>query len=129
MKRPVSSLPPPKRARMSSSNTGEMIANDTKLRVLRIVQSESEERKAERHLKALIDQIRIAAEVRVIRSDDPPQSIIRANSASAADLVFLGMSAGNGDEVTRFLHQIDPLLEGLPTAILVWSNGEADVFA
>jgi hypothetical protein len=100
-----------------------------RLRVLRIVQTASEEREAKRHLGALVDQIRIGATVKVIRSDDPPPEIIKTHSAPEADLVFLGMAAASGDEVKRFLRQIDPLLQGLPTTVLVWSNGEADVFA
>ncbi len=103
--------------------------HSAKLRVLRIVQSASEERKAERRLLDLVEQTRIAAEVKIIRSDESPPSIIKSNSAPLADLVFLGMAAGSGDEVTRFLNQIDPLLQGLPPTILVWSNGEADMFA
>jgi hypothetical protein len=39
------------------------------------------------------------------------------------------MSAGSGEEARLFFTQAMPLLEKLPTTVLVWSNGEADVFA
>ncbi len=99
------------------------------LRVLRIVRTQSDEQLAKRHLTALVEQIRIGATVEVIRSEASPPDVIRATSAPVADLVLLGMAAGGGDEVRRFLTQSEPLLGTLPTTVLVWSNGEADVFA
>jgi hypothetical protein len=55
--------------------------------------------------------------------------VIRATSGPKADLVLLGMAAGGGEEVRKFLTQTESLLHSLPTTVLVWSNGEADVFA
>lgn len=100
-----------------------------KLRVLRIVSSESEARQATQLLSDLIDQIRIGATVKTIVSTESPTEVILQTSASRADLVLMGMAAGNGAEARSFLTKIDPLLQGLPTTLLVWSNGDADVFA
>jgi hypothetical protein len=102
---------------------------NAKLRVLRIVRTQSDEKLAKRHLTELIEQIRIGATVEVIRSEEPPPDVIRATSAPVADLVLLGMAAGGSDEVRRFLTQSEALINSLPTTLLVWSNGDADVFA
>ncbi len=103
--------------------------SNAKLRVLRIVSSESEAHVAKQLLTELIAQIRINATVTTIQSNEPPTEVIMRTSAAKADLVLMGMAAGNGAEVRSFLTKIDPLLQGLPTTLLVWSNGEADVFA
>jgi hypothetical protein len=103
--------------------------SNASLRVLRIVRSAEEEKMAEIHLRNLIEQIRISAEVHVIHSNEPPPEVIRKTSAPKADLVFLGMSAADGEAAERFLTQMTPLLINLPTTLLVWSNGEADIFA
>jgi solute carrier family 12 sodium/potassium/chloride transporter 2 len=99
-----------------------------KMRFMRVVKSESEEREATRVMTALRDQARIGAQVEVVRSLDPPLEVI-ARTSGSSDLVLLGMLATSGEEARRYLDGIFPLLEHLPTTLLVWSNGEADVFA
>jgi amino acid transporter len=99
------------------------------LRIFRIVQSDDEERQARKQLAKLKDLTRIAARIEVIRSQEPPEEIIAEHSGPVADIVLLGMSAGSGEEARLFFTQTMPLLERLPTTVLVWSNGEADVFA
>ncbi|MCP4603933.1 MAG: amino acid permease [Proteobacteria bacterium] len=99
------------------------------LRIMRIVRNDEEELKARIHLGELREQTRIKAKIEVIRTTDPPPDVIASQSGPIADLVLLGMAAASSDEVRRFLAQIDPLLQRLPTTILVWSNGDADVFA
>ena len=54
---------------------------------------------------------------------------IRLMQQEKADLVLLGMVATGGEEARRYLDGIFPLLDRLPTTLLIWSNGEADVFA
>jgi len=99
------------------------------LRIFRIVQSDDEERQARKQLNKLKELTRIAARIEVIRSNEPPDDIIAEHSGPVADVVLLGMSAGSGEEARLFFTQSMPLLERLPTTVLVWSNGEADVFA
>jgi hypothetical protein len=41
----------------------------------------------------------------------------------------MGMIATSGREARRSLDAVAPILDRLPTTLLVWSNGEADVFA
>lgn len=103
--------------------------SNSQLRIMRIVNNDQEEKEARIHLNDLREHTRIKALIEVIRTNDPPTEVIASRSGPVADLVFLGMAAASGDEVRRFFDQIGPLLERLPTTILVWSNGEADVFA
>ncbi len=102
--------------------------SNAQLRFLRIVGNDEEEREANRHLAELRENTRINARIEVIRATDSPTEIIASKSGPVADIVLLGMAAASGDEVRRFLDQIDPLLQRLPTTVLVWSNGDADVF-
>lgn len=99
------------------------------LRLLRIVRNTEQRQEALQHLGQLIELTRIEAKIEVIESSEPPPDIIANTSGAEADLVLLGMSAANGTEVCTFLDQMHPLLQRLPTTLLVWSNGEADVFA
>jgi amino acid transporter len=102
--------------------------SSAKIRFMRVVKSETEEREARGAMTALRDQARIGAGIEVVRSLDPPLEVI-ARTSGPADLVLLGMLATSGEEARRYLDGIFPLLEYLPTTLLVWSNGEADVFA
>jgi amino acid transporter len=99
------------------------------LRIFRIVSSDEEEREARKQLGRLRDLTRIAARIEVIRSNEPPAEIIAEHSGPVADIVLLGMTAGSGEEARLYFTQAMPLLEKLPTTVLIWSNGEADVFA
>jgi hypothetical protein len=104
------------------------------IRFLRTAASDDEEREALRHLNDLRGHIRIPAEIKVIRSIHPlPEIVVKESgtmeSGTATDLVLLGMAAGGGEEARQSLKELANLLDLLPTTILVWSNGEADVFA
>jgi len=99
------------------------------IRFLRTAASDAEEREAVLHLNDLRGRIRIPAEIKVIQSARPRSEVIIEESGTATDLVFLGMRATSADEARRSLEELEDFLDLLPTAILVWSNGEADVFA
>ena len=99
------------------------------LRILRIVRDDDEERAARQHLAALKESIRIEAQLKVLRTADSPVDVIASESGPVADLVLLGMAASSGEEVQRYFANIDSLLSRLPTTFMIWSNGEADVFA
>jgi amino acid transporter len=101
---------------------------NAQLRIIRIVRSTQEERQAREHLERLRENTRINAKIVVLNTTDSPPDVIASESGPVADLVLLGMSATSGDEVRRYLNQTESLLERLPTTVLVWSNGEADVF-
>jgi amino acid transporter len=102
---------------------------NAKIRFLRVVRDAAEEREAKRVMTSLRDQARIKADIEVVRSEDSPKDVIARTSGASADLVLLGMIATSGEEARAFLDVIYPLLDRLPTTLLVWSNGEADVFA
>ena len=99
------------------------------IRFLRVVKSSTEEQTSRRAMAALCDRARIKARIEIVRSVDPPLEVIARTSGSVADLVFLGMVATGAEEARRSLDTVAPLLEHLPTTLLVWSNGEADVLA
>jgi solute carrier family 12 sodium/potassium/chloride transporter 2 len=99
------------------------------IRLYRIVGADEDRTQALRRLEELARQARIKTQVNVISTDEKPEEVIRKNSGDTADLVFLGMSAKNVNEFTAFYAGIAALLEEMHTTILVWSNGEADVFA
>ncbi len=99
------------------------------LRILRIVESDEEERAARIHLNQLKTLTRISARIEIIRSNDSPTKIIVDKSAPVADLVLLGMSAAGGEETRRYFATMEPIYDRMPIMIFVQSNGEADVFA
>jgi amino acid transporter len=99
------------------------------IRFLRVVKSATEEQASRRAMTVLCDRARIKARLEIVRSLDPPLQVIARTSGSTADLVFLGMVATGGEEARRSLDALSPILDHLPTTLLVWSNGEADVFA
>jgi solute carrier family 12 (sodium/potassium/chloride transporter), member 2 len=99
------------------------------IRFLRIVKNDKEEDEGLVHMNVLKKEMRMTAQTKIIRSTDPPADIITTYSGPHADLVILGMLATSAAEAQRSLEWLDPLLTRLPTTLLVWSNGEADVFA
>lgn len=99
-----------------------------RIRIMRIVRSDREENDAIEELGDLVQNARMNAKVQVIRSDRSPLEIIAERSGPKADLVLMGMAAASGEEFRKYLEVMDPVLERLPTTVLVSSNGEADVF-
>ncbi len=100
-----------------------------RIRIMRIVRSDREEQDAIEELGELVQNARMNARVQVIRSDRSPLELIAERSGPKADLVLLGMVASSGEDFRKYLEVMDPVLERLPTTVLVASNGEADVFA
>jgi amino acid transporter len=103
--------------------------SSAEIRIMRVVRTDDEEREAREHMAALKKHTRLPAEIRVLRTEDHPLDVIAATSGGVADLVLLGMKATGADEARRSLEVLDPMLDRLPTTVLIWSNGEADVFA
>lgn len=98
------------------------------IRTFRIVGADQDHTESYKRLEELARQARIKTQVNVIATDEKPEEVIRKNSGDSADLLFLGMSAKNVSEFRKFYDTMEPLLAQLPTTVLVWSNGEADVF-
>ncbi|MBW2523307.1 MAG: amino acid permease [Deltaproteobacteria bacterium] len=99
------------------------------IRIFRAVPDQAAEAEARRSLEALIEQARIQAEIHVFPTGDHPHAFILQRSAPVADLVMLGLSEPVLDGLADHLASLQPLLQGLPTTLLVWSNGDADLFA
>ncbi|MEM6294107.1 MAG: amino acid permease [Myxococcota bacterium] len=100
-----------------------------KIRIFRAVPEASAETEARQHLDKLLANARIEAEVHVFATAEPPSRFIPEHSAGTADLVMLGLSSGDLEDFPGYLGNMDPLLAQLPTTLLVWSNGDADLFA
>ena len=79
-------------------------------------------------VKSLIDAARIRAEPHVIVSSDPFRDVLQSHSAKS-DAVFLGIQPSDDEPPVELYRRLDLLVEHMPTTVLVYSSGEADVFA
>ena len=109
--------------------TQDRVWSNATIRFLRVVKSATEEHDARRAMSSLRDRARIKAKIEIVQSQDAPLDVIAQASGGSADLVLMGMIATSGREARRSLDAVAPILDRLPTTLLVWSNGEADVFA
>lgn len=108
---------------------GDPVWRTAKIRVFRAVADPSAEAPAHKHLAELLANARIDAEVHVFVATTHPNDFIPQHSGGIADLVMLGLSTVDIDEFEAYLGAMEPMLERLPTTLLVRSNGEADLFA
>jgi len=97
------------------------------VRLLRVIAAEGGREEATRHLTELIATARIRATPEVVVAADAPTAI-RDTSATAA-AVFLGFEPPEAGAEDRFMSGMNALMEGLPTTILVWSSGDAQLEA
>ena len=100
-----------------------------KIRIFRAVPDAAAEAEARAHLAKLLNNARIKAEIHVFQTHEEPLRFIPERSGGTADLVMLGLSSADLENFPGYLQAMDPLLARLPTTLLVWSNGEADLFA
>ena len=100
--------------------------NGAQLRFMRIISDAREEAEAEAQMQELRKNIRIPAELKIITSTEPFSTVI-ARESSASDFVFMGMRASDSQEARRSIESQRDLLARLPTTILVWSNGDANI--
>ncbi|MBN2526613.1 MAG: amino acid permease [Deltaproteobacteria bacterium] len=101
--------------------------SDATIRFLRIVQNDDDEREGRLHMSQLKNRIRLPVQIEIIRSSSSASDVIIRHSGTSS-LVLLGMRATSGDEAKRSLEWLTPMLDLLPSTLLVWSNGEADIF-
>ena len=71
----------------------------------------------------------LEAQVEVFQTNEPPQTFIVERSAGVADLILLGMRQEAIESFGETLASMEEALSRLPTTLLVWSNGDADLFA
>lgn len=96
------------------------------IRFMRIISDAAEKSEAETQMLELRKNIRIPAEVQVIQSSEPFSDVI-ARESSSSDFVFMGMRASDSKEARQSIETQKDLLEKLPTTIMIWSNGDANI--
>lgn len=101
----------------------------SRIRIFRAVADAGAEQQAKKHLEELLVNARIEAEAHVFVATGHPFDFIPAHSAGTADLVMMGLSVYDMDAFDQYLRAMDPMLQRLPTTLLVRSNGDADLFA
>lgn len=98
------------------------------IRFLRVVREDESHDEAYTELKVLIDASRMSALINIIDSEKPFQELLHAYSSDAT-VVFLGFQIPQVEKAAEFQSLFSSLLKGLPTTLLVNSNGEADLLA
>jgi solute carrier family 12 (sodium/potassium/chloride transporter), member 2 len=100
-----------------------------KLRICQAVADADAAVAARKHLQELLSHARIDAEIFVFEARSHPHEFIPEHSGATADIVMLGLSAVDVDAFPEYLAAMEPMLERLPTTLLVRSNGQADLVA
>ena len=96
------------------------------IRILRVITKAEEHAATHGELQNLIDAARMNIRIKVIISTDPFVSIFQANSRDAT-AVFIGFAIPSMENSTAFHRFFTQLLSGMPTTLLVYSSGEADL--
>ncbi|MBD3344890.1 MAG: amino acid permease [Chitinivibrionales bacterium] len=96
------------------------------VRILRAVKTTRGQEPARQELKTLIDAARMKARIEVIQSDKPVTETITQNSADAS-VIFLGFQVPEEKDAEKFQGAITNLIKDLPTTLLVYSTGDADL--
>jgi len=103
-----------------------LVQNDAwrgrRIRLLRIIGSDSGREEATRHLQGLLEVARVDADVRVLVSGDPIRTIKATSQESA--VTFLGFLPPEEGKEIEFGRSTKGIVEGLGTVVLVWSNGD-----
>ncbi len=99
-----------------------------RVRILRHIGDEALRVEARTELHRLCEAARVDFEIVVVDDDRPSVEVIHHQSADAR-LVMLGFSPPTAADSDTWHASITRLLDGMPTTMLVCSNGEADLFA
>lgn len=94
---------------------------DHKLRLLRVVQSESAIDEVNSHLEGLLREARIVGKTKVVVSEDAAHAI-QTTSRDAA-FVYLGLATPEDGDDAEFLYRLEALVGQLPRVALVRSAG------
>lgn len=92
-----------------------------RLRLLRVVQSESATEEVKLHLEGLLRDARIEGQSKVVVSSHPSEAI-QSTSKDAA-FVYLGLMVPEEGHDAEFLHRIEELVGDLPRVAFVQSAG------
>ena len=102
--------------------------SNVSIRFLRVTEKNESHEDAYNELKMLIDASRMTALVNIIDSEKPFQELLHTYSDDAT-VVLLGFQIPPAEKAAEFQSVFSSLLKGLPTTLLVNSNGEADLLA
>lgn len=102
--------------------------SQAKIRLLRVIKNEEGRQPATQALNELANAARVDVEVQLIVSDDSFCEVVHRHSGNAST-VILGFSPPEEKDAQRFRENIEKILAGLPTTLLVCSAGEADLLA
>jgi hypothetical protein len=93
----------------------------TRLRVLRIVESERGVEPSERHMTELLEDVRVDAtpEIIVRRDPDRPLADLISAHSGATDLTLIGMQKPDRDAVDSYGERLAVLVEAVGTVLLV----------
>lgn len=91
---------------------------EAEIRIIRVVEQEAGREPARGALQELIDQARVSANAEVLVSTSSFAQVVKGHSADA-DLVFLGLEIPEEGREVAWLFQLETMLAGLPTVILV----------
>lgn len=98
----------------------------TSIRILRVVPDETHKKNASEELGNLIDSSRINMKMEIICSKAPFPELLHHHSKNAT-VIFLGFEVPDESSAQNFQDNISNLLKDLPTTMLVYSTGEADL--
>ncbi len=101
---------------------------DSRIRVFRVISDAAGFESASQAVRSLIESARIRAEPCLIVSKDSFADLL-ARHSSQSDALFLGLQPSDAESPVEFYHRMTTLLTPMPTTIMVYSSGEADVFA
>ncbi len=100
--------------------------NNTKIRILRMVNSEEEEVSAQKELNNLIENGRVVADLKIINSNEQFDDIFKKESQDAK-VIFIGFSMVKREYTENFFNGINQKLENMPQTFVVSSTGEANL--
>lgn len=98
-----------------------------RLRFLQVLERRDVPDEIKKSMEKRLAQARIEGEVHVVPATSDRLEAIKIQS-SEADLVFIGMGATDPVEASDSIRSLGAILYELPSTLLVWSNGEANIF-
>ncbi len=100
--------------------------NGAVIQLRRVVKDEAGRESAAEVLHQLVNAARIPAQVEVVVSDQPFVDVLHQYSRDAA-VLFLGFQVPDANDISTFHQYYTELTEGLPTTLLIYSSGDADL--
>ena len=100
---------------------------DSKIRILRIVESDKAIGNTHLHMEALLHEVRVQAEPIIITRSNPAQSVYEtiAEHSLNSDLTFIGMQLPDSNSIEAYCHRLDDFADTMGSIIFV-RNGESN---